>query len=345
MPVPQHDLDKQEGAEDTLQLLTLRMPQRATVLIVDDDETVRERLAVVVQAAGFDVQMANNGQEALAVLANEFASIVLTDRDMPEMDGLTFCRTVRQRNFPGYVYIMLLTVKDAEQDILAGLDAGADDYVSKRVSPAQLIARLRTAQRILSLEQSLRSVLEEKRREAMTDSLTGAHNRHYFTRHLTREIKRTKRFGGALAVLVLDIDYFKQVNDRYGHGIGDEVLQAFAARVRGALPREYDWCARMGGEEFAVVLPQTELPGAVVVAEKLRAVVGETPIPTTAGDLTITVSVGISSIAALPEGEELTADALVDLADRYLYKSKALGRNRVSAPLDADAVRRRAAVR
>ncbi|MET0985995.1 MAG: response regulator [Steroidobacteraceae bacterium] len=114
--------------------------------------------------ASLDAQLAPNGQAALDVLAREFVSIVLTDRDMPAMDGLAFCRTVRARQFPGYIYIMLLTVNDAEQDVLSGLDAGADDYLSKRVSPAQLIARLRTAQRILSLEQSLRSLLDEKRR-------------------------------------------------------------------------------------------------------------------------------------------------------------------------------------
>lgn len=322
-----------EGTDDTLQLMTLQLPQRTTVLIVDDDPLVRERLSAVVQAAGFAVRMADDGEAALELLGSEFASIVLTDRDMPRMDGLSFCRAVRDRHFPGYVYLMLLTVRDAEADILAGLDAGADDYLSKRVSPAQLIARLRTAQRILSLEQSLRTVLEEKRRQAMTDSLTGAHNRHYFNRHLARELKRTTRFGGDLSLLVVDIDYFKQVNDRHGHGVGDEVLQGFVTRLQSALPREYDWLARLGGEEFAVVLPQTNLAGALTVAEKLRRSVRETPIRTTAGWLEVTVSMGVSTPGALPADEPVTVDALVDLADRYLYKSKAHGRDRVSGPI------------
>ncbi|MET0658586.1 MAG: diguanylate cyclase [Steroidobacteraceae bacterium] len=325
--------DLPEGVDDTLQLMKLRLPQRASVLIVDDDPLVRERLQAVVEAAGFDAQLAPNGQVALDLLAREFVSIVLTDRDMPAMDGLAFCRTVRARQFPGYIYIMLLTVKDAEQDVLSGLDAGADDYVSKRVSPAQLIARLRTAQRILSLEQSLRSLLDEKRREATTDSLTGAHNRHYFNRHMSRELKRSQRFGGELSLLVLDIDHFKQINDRHGHGVGDEVLQGFVARLKSALPREYDWLARLGGEEFAVVLPQTDLAGATVVAEKLRLCIRDTPIRTAAGPLRITVSIGLSTPSVLPADEPRTAAALVDLADRYLYKSKAHGRDRVSAPL------------
>lgn len=324
--------DLPQSVDDTLQLMRLQLPQRAAVLIVDDDPLVRERLQTVVEAAGFDVQLAPNGQVALQVLAGGVVSIVLTDRDMPEMDGLAFCRTVRTRQFPGYVYIVLLTVNDAEQDVLTGLDAGADDYVSKRVSPAQLVARLRTAQRILSLEQSLRTLLDEKRREAMTDSLTGAHNRHYFDRHLGRELKRCQRFGGELSLLVLDIDHFKQVNDRFGHGVGDEVLRAFVTLLKSALPREYDWLARLGGEEFAVVLPQTGIAGATLVAEKLRMCVRETPVKTAAGPLRITVSIGICAPAALPADEAVTAAALVDLADRYLYKSKAQGRDRVSAP-------------
>lgn len=321
-----------EESDDTLQLMKLRLPQRATVLIVDDDPLVCERLQDVVESAGFDVKVADNGQAALAMLGSEFVSIVLTDSDMPQMDGLSFCRNVRARKFPGYIYIMLLTVKDSEQDILAGLEAGADDYLSKRISPAQLIARMRTGQRILTLEQSLRSVLDEKRREAMTDSLTGAHNRNYFNRHLSRELSRSGRFGAELSLLVLDIDHFKQVNDRHGHAVGDEVLQGFVARLKGAL-REYDWLARLGGEEFAIVLPQTDLKRATVVAEKLRLCVRDAPLKTAAGPLRITVSIGLSAPSVLPANEPITPDALVDLADRYLYKSKAQGRDRVSVPL------------
>ena len=155
---------------------------------------------------------------------------------------------------------MPLTVQAAEADILAGLDAGADDYLSKRASPAQLVARLRTAQRILSLEHSLRSVVEEKSRLATTDALTGASNRRYLMRHLARELKRVRRFGGEVAVLTLDIDHFKDVNDCHGHAVGDDVLKEFAGRIGSSLPREYDWFARTGGEEFVVVLPQQVSP-------------------------------------------------------------------------------------
>jgi two-component system cell cycle response regulator len=303
------------------------------VLIVDDDALVRERLRSLVMAAGFEVRAVTSGAAALASLRKHFSPIVISDRMMPDMDGLTLCRTIRSEQFAGYVYVLLLTVQDAEQDILAGLDAGADDYLSKRVSSAQLIARLRTAQRILTLEHSLRTVVDEKSRLATTDTLTGASNRRYFTRHFNRELKRAQRYGGTLALLMIDIDHFKQVNDRFGHAIGDEVLQEFSKRINAGLPRESDWFARIGGEEFVVVLPQTALAGAQTVAEKLRASVAASPMRALAGAISITTSVGVASLDALAATQTTASlDSMLDLADRCLYESKNAGRNRVTVP-------------
>jgi PleD family two-component response regulator len=157
-----------------------------------------------------------SGAAALSAMRKEFCSIVITDLHMPDMDGLTLCRTLRDEHFASYVYVMLLTAQDAERDVLAGLEAGADDYLSKRASAAQLVARLRTARRILTLEHSLRTVIQEKNQLATTDSLTGASNRRYFTRQLTRELNRVQRARGQLSLLLLDIDHFKRINDRYG---------------------------------------------------------------------------------------------------------------------------------
>jgi diguanylate cyclase (GGDEF)-like protein len=303
------------------------------VLIVDDDPLICERLRGLVMAAGFEARSVSSGAAALASLRKDFSPIVISDRMMPDMDGITLCRTIRSERFAGYVYVLLLTVQDAEQDILAGLEAGADDYLSKRVSSAQLIARLRTAQRILTLEHSLRTVVDEKSRLATTDALTGASNRRYFTRHFSRELNRVQRYGGTVSLLMLDIDHFKQINDRFGHATGDEVLQEFAKRIATGLPRESDWFARLGGEEFVVVLPQTSIDGAKIVGEKLRACIAAAPIRTLAATINVTVSVGVGGLEALLEAKiEPSMDAMLDLADRCLYESKAEGRNRVSSP-------------
>jgi CheY-like chemotaxis protein len=185
-----------------------------TVLLVDDDDLGLAHLSELVQAAGFEVRTAGDGATALTFLEQQFTPIVITDLNMPAMDGLALCRAIRQQAWPGYVYILLLTVHDGESDILAGLEAGADDYLSKRTSAAQLVARLHTAQRILGLEHALKGELEEKRRQSLTDPLTGAHNRRYFDQHLQRDFKRAQRGGGPLCLLMLDVDHFKRINDR-----------------------------------------------------------------------------------------------------------------------------------
>jgi two-component system cell cycle response regulator len=300
------------------------------VLLVDDDEIMIERLKDLVTAAGFESVAATDGESALVSLATQFSPIVILDRRMPGMDGLELCRRIRATHYPGYVYIMLVTAHDSEEEILAGLDAGADDYLSKRVSGTHVIARLATARRIIELEHSLKQVIEERRRMAMTDALTGCHNRRYFMNHMRRELKRTRRFGGEVSLLVFDIDHFKHINDRYGHAAGDAVLVEFVRRMQGALPREYDWCARLGGEEFAVVLPQTDLAGGVTVAEKIRRAVAAAPIQTSAGAVEVTVSGGASGLACFADRGAVTADHLLSRADDCLYHSKNGGRDRVT---------------
>jgi len=313
---------------ETTQIARMIIAPTPRVLIVDDDPLMGEHLKQLVSAAGFDAATAISGAAGLAAMRKKFASIVITDLHMPDMDGLTLCRTLRDEHFDSYVYVMLLTAQDAESDVLAGLQAGADDYLSKRISSAQLVARLRTARRILTLEHSLRTVIEEKNQLATTDSLTGASNRRYFTRQLTRELNRVQRARGELSLLLLDIDHFKRINDRHGHGVGDEVLQEFAHRIAAALPRKVDWYARLGGEEFTVVLPETHLAGAAVVAERIRQQVADTPFQASGVAIAVTVSIGVSGVAALSVAPSV--DALLESADRCLYGSKDSGRNRVT---------------
>jgi diguanylate cyclase (GGDEF)-like protein len=328
-----------ESAITQIQPALTSIPPR--VLVVDDDAIALERMRDLVTAAGYEVTLATSGAAALAQLQREFAPIVILDRSMPGMDGLDLCRAIRGgTSYPGYVYLMLCTAHDSEDEILAGLNAGADDYLSKRASGTQLIARLATARRIIALEQSLKHVIEERRRMAMTDALTGAYNRRYFMNHLRREIKRSRRSGGDLVLAVFDIDHFKRINDRFGHAAGDAVLVEFARRMKESLPRETDWCARLGGEEFAVVLAETNLAGGQVVAENIRGAVAASPFRSAAGVIEVTVSVGVSGLAMFSERDAVTLEQILRRADDCLYFSKRQGRDRVTID-DEAAVKRK----
>jgi two-component system, cell cycle response regulator len=300
------------------------------VLLVDDDETVLDHLGRYIVESGYPVVTATDSGTALASMQRDFAPIVILDVNMPVMDGLTLCRTIRQRTYSGYTYLMLHSVNDTEEDILAGLDAGADDYISKRASKSQLIRRLRIAQRIVSLEHSLTTALKNQEREAMTDALTGAYNRRYMLKQLNHELAGAHRSRGELSVLLLDFDHFSDVNDRYGHAAGDEALKEVVKRIHGSLRRDCDWCARLGGDEFAVVLPQTDIAGAGFMAERLRSAIEAAPIRTGTGIVRMTVSIGVSGLGTIADSDSTTAENLLDLADKSLYKSKKAGRNRVT---------------
>jgi two-component system cell cycle response regulator len=302
----------------------------AKVLIVDRDPDFVERLRSVVGQAGYPTVGAYTATEALATIKSEGCQIVILDREMPEIDGLVLCAAIRAaRVLPGYVYIILRSSQDSEKDFLIGLQAGADDYVSKRTPVTQLIAQLMTAQRILSLEQGLRTTLEERTQWALTDSLTGLRNRRCFDLELRRELKIARRYGGDLSLIVIDVDYFKAVNDQHGHAVGDEVLEAVARRLEGLLPRDTDWLARVGGEEFAAVLPQTRLRGAMKVAESIRAGVEAQSMATQVGLIPVKVSLGVSGTQQLAS-QEVSVEELLRRADACLYRSKRGGRNRVT---------------
>ncbi len=323
-------MDQDFGA--TTRILKLDLASAPRVLLVDDDELVLARLQGLVAAAGFEVCTASDGSEALASLERDFTPIVILDLNMPGLDGLAVCRTIREQDWPGYVYILLLTAQDAEEDVLEGLHAGADDYLSKKSSSAQLLARLRTAQRILTLEHSLKQALAEKQHLAMTDFLTGVPNRRFFMRRFARGLRRLQYPGSSLSLLSLDIDHFKQINDRYGHGAGDCVLQEFVRRIGTCLTGESQWCARVGGEEFAVVLEGTPPARATVVAERMREVIAASPIQTPTASIPVTVSIGVSALEETSNRKVATVETLLQQADQRLYASKAAGRNRVSGP-------------
>jgi two-component system cell cycle response regulator len=309
------------------------------LLIVEQDDGVRANLAAKFSQRGYEVDTANGVQEVLQLQLALHCHIVIAGWKSSNMDGLLLCQQLRRAATKGYVYIVLLSERGSRRDALAGLAAGADDYIEKDTPGAELAARIDAGARIMQVAHSLREGCRESRRLSVTDELTGSHNRRYLTESLPSEIARAQRYSHPLAVLSCDIDLFKRVNDQFGHAAGDDVLREFAARSQSCLRNSVDWMARSGGEEFVIVLPETDLHGAACVAEKLRGAVSGHAIPTCAGHLTITMSVGATA-AETPD--EIGSASLTDLlraADRCLYVSKRLGRDRVTAMSSSRAVK------
>ena len=306
--------------------------RQLSVLVVDDDTDVSAMLEALLTHAGYRVVCARSVFMALEALAEESFPIVVIDRGLEDGDGIRLCREIRQSASPGYVYIILLTARDSKEDVVAGLEAGADDYLSKKVSESELIARLNTASRIVRLERSLRESLSERTKVTTTDVLTGGHNRRHFIKQIGRDLDRAVQAQRPLSLLSIDIDLFKGVNDRHGHVAGDELLRQLMNRVRFALPHDEDWVARIGGDEFVVVLPGTQLRDAFGIGERLRTTVHATSFHVAGVDVAVTISLGAASLASLPGDEDMSAQSLLDQADQFLYRSKLGGRNRVSGP-------------
>ncbi len=299
-----------------------------TILLAEDDPVTRMLMTRFLKKAGYEVEAVANGAEALDKMMSRYYPMLVTDWEMPEMDGVALCKAVRNLRLDGYVYALLLTARDSKEHIIAGLEAGADDYLIKPVHEPELIARLNAGRRILDLEQSLRAANQRNRILSITDALTGAYNRRYLMEQLPRELERCRRYAYPLSVLMCDIDHFKHINDACGHAAGDDVLQQFAARAQNSIRSNSDWVSRYGGEEFLIVLPETEYQGAVVVAEKIRAIIAATPFPTRAGDAVVTASFGVASTGSSGPDIALKVDALIRTADECLYRSKQEGRNR-----------------
>ena len=301
------------------------------ILIAEDSLVSRKLLEKTLVRAGYRVTSVENGKRAVELLKKQFFPIVLTDWMMPEMDGLELCRAIRGDTDNGYVFIILLTAKDSKDDLVTGLGAGADDYLTKPVDHLELMARLKTAKRILELEQSLKRANEEIKALSETDPLTGSYNRGYLNEHLPAELKRAGRYGRALSLCLCDIDHFKRVNDTYGHQAGDLVLKSFARMIHSSIRKDLDWVVRYGGEEFLIVFPETDVMGACVVAERIRKRVSESGLPVGDRVISITASFGVSGLDEGAPDEQVSGEEIIRRADEHLYRAKEEGRNRVQA--------------
>jgi len=308
----------------------LTQDRSAAILLAEDDPVTRMLMTRFLKKAGYEVDAVADGTDALEHMTQRYYPFLVTDWEMPEMDGIELCKAVRNLQLDGYVYALLLTARNAKEHIIAGLEAGADDYLVKPVHEPELIARLNTGRRILALEQSLRAANERNRILSVTDPLTGAFNRRYMMEQLPRELERCRRYGNPLSVIMCDVDHFKQVNDVKGHSAGDDVLQQFVARMQRSIRATSDWVARLGGEEFLIVLPETGFQGAMIVAEKIRAIMTSVPFVTREGDVVATSSFGVASTELHGPDLAMKSETLIRAADQCLYTSKQSGRNRAT---------------
>jgi two-component system cell cycle response regulator len=302
------------------------------ILIAEDNVVSRKILEKGLLKAGFEVVSVENGKEAFQILKSDFCPIVITDWKMPEMDGPELCRAIRRHKFPGYVFIILVTAKDKDDDIIAGLEAGADDYLVKPINQAELVARLKAGKRILRLERSLKEANEKITMLSITDSLTGIYNRSYLNERLPQEIVRSCRYRHPLSLLMCDIDRFKKINDTYGHLIGDQILRDFVFCLNRSIRKSIDWMVRYGGEEFLIVLPETSVQGAWEWAERLRKIVSTHIFTIDGKDVQITASFGLGGFDPSKHDDKMSSETLIAESDRYLYRAKEAGRNRVMGP-------------
>jgi two-component system, cell cycle response regulator len=299
-------------------------PKSLTVLVAEDDPMFRRLLERQLQGWGFQTVVVEDGSEAWKIIQQTNApELLILDWMMPGIDGVELCRRVRKQQSARYPYVLLLTGKDAKQDVIDGLNSGADDYLTKPFDIGELHARLRSGKRILSLQRQLIQAQEALRFEATHDALTGLWSRGATLHLLGTEMQRSIRANTSTGILMIDLDHFKHVNDTYGHLAGDEVLKEAACRISQAV-RSYDFVGRYGGEEFLAILTSCTLDDLRTIAERIRSTVADLPIATRMASVKATVSIGaVVTSTGAHELESLAA------ADSALYEAKRSGRNRV----------------
>ncbi len=313
---------------------------RMRILVVDDDASMRAILKAMLSGAGHVVTEASNGQQAFELALDLHPQIMIVDWMMPEMDGIELTRSLRQTKIGRGIYVLILTGLEEDDKLVEAFEAGVDDFMTKPLKPRLLAARLRAGQRVVKLQQEIERDREEIRHfaaelavtnrrlqeVALTDSLTGFPNRRYAIERIEQEWAACSRNKRPLASMVIDVDHFKKINDSYGHDVGDAVLKQTALALKSGL-RAQDVISRLGGDEFLVICPDTDLHAALICAERMRKAVEALRITAAALQLHSSVSIG----AAVRDKSMADADALIKCADRGVYLAKQRGRNRLAA--------------
>jgi diguanylate cyclase (GGDEF)-like protein len=297
---------------------------RHKILVVDDSQTTFQMLSDLLTAEGFAVVPARDGTEGARIAATGEVDLVLLDVELPGHDGLQTLRMIRSDADPRYLPVLMMSVRADREKRLAALKLGADDFLAKPWDAEELLARVRRCLSIGERMGELKRDIAELQRLSTTDGLTQVHNHRFFQERLRDEFRRAQRYDDPLALVVLDIDHFKEVNDRFGHLEGDRVLQQVAGCLRKSV-RDTDLLARYGGEEFAVLLPKTHLAGALTVAERIWKDL-EALRAGPDGAVRITASLGVSGY---PNRSVISAEQLFRTADDALYRAKREGRNKI----------------
>ena len=296
------------------------------ILIADDSIVSRHLLEATLRKWGYDVMVACDGTEALEMLQREDApALAILDWMMPGLTGPEVCRRIRERRSEPYTYTLLLTSKSQKEDLIEGMEAGADDYITKPFDQHELQVRLRAGTRLVDLQAELLAAREALREQATRDALTHLWNRRSILDILERELARAEREGCPVGVVIVDLDHFKNVNDTHVHLAGDAVLQETARRMQNGV-RQYDSIGRYGGEEFLILLPGCDEANSFTQADRLRRLIADREMLVNETQLALTASFGATS--ALP-GQNWTSESLIRRADEALYLAKKSGRNRV----------------
>lgn len=296
------------------------------VLIAENNPVALRFLERNIKKWDYEVIATRNGQEAWKAIKEDDLRLIILDWVMPEMNGIELCQKIRQQKKSKYIYILLLTSRDRQQDIIEGLSAGADDYMVKPPNLLELRARLQKGKRIIELEDSLLETHKKLIELASRDSLTHLWNRATILKFLEEELEQSSRENYPASVIMVDVDNFKKINDTFGHCVGDIVLTRVASRLKKNV-RLYDQVGRYGGDEMFIILPNCGLEAIGPIAERLCLSISQRKIKTSGGFLAVTITLGCASTESFSEP---SVDGLIQASDKALYKGKNQGRNRVS---------------
>jgi diguanylate cyclase (GGDEF)-like protein len=307
------------------------------LLVADDSAVYRKLVEQTLWEKQYEVLFAKCGREAIDIFSKQRPSLLITDWMMPDLSGIELCESIRQRFQEAYTYIIILTGMTEKSELVKGLAAGADDYLTKPFDRDELLARVGVGRRVVDLHRQIEAKNRLLEQLALTDALTNLPNRRAIEDWAARQLSGAARYRFSFWIVIADLDHFKNVNDTYGHEAGDIVLRRFAEILK-ANSRKSDICGRIGGEEFLFSLTHTTQENAKLVINRIRAELEATKFTFDGSDLTVTASFGVTGF----EGSQAPdLSQLISQADAALYSAKRLGRNRIEFAARAELPQRK----